>query len=337
MHNVSTLPSRELGDSGIRTSRMGLGLAALGRPGYITLEHAQDLGGDYDPDAMAQHAHAVLDAAWEAGIRYFDAARSYGKGETFLGQWLGNRDHTPQDQIVASKWGYTYTADWQPTADVHEIKEHTPEVFDRQLKETQAALGEFLRIYQIHSATFDSGALQDPHVLGRMFSLREQGIAIGLTLSGVEQAEAVVHTVQLAANGTRLFNTIQATWNLLEPSCGNALNLAHQMGMGIILKEVLANGRLTARNHEPDFAPKRAILEEVAADVGSTIDAVALAAALYQPWADVILSGASTVEQLESNAQAFEIELRPEHWEKLSQLGEFPPDYWEKRGALAWN
>ena len=63
---------------------MGLGLAALGRPGYINLGHATDLSRDYDVAAMADHAHTVLDAAWAAGIRYFDAARSYGRAEEFL-------------------------------------------------------------------------------------------------------------------------------------------------------------------------------------------------------------------------------------------------------------
>lgn len=334
---MASIPIRELGDSGLTTTRLGLGLAALGRPGYITLQHAQDLGGDYDPEAMAAHASQVLDAAWEAGIRYFDAARSYGRAEAFLRRWLDARHHSPADQVVASKWGYTYTAGWEPTAEVHEIKSHTTENFDRQWAESQAELGEFIRLYQIHSATFDSGALQDPHVLGRMFVLRENGVNIGLTLTGVEQAEAVVHVVQLAANGTRLFDTIQATWNLLEPSCGNALHMAHQMGMGIIVKEVLANGRLTDRNREPDFAPRRAILEEIAADTGATIDAIAIAAALYQPWADVILSGASTPEQLESNVRALDVVLKPEHWTRLGELAEFPPDYWETRAALPWN
>ena len=70
---------------------IGLGLAALGRPGYINLGHADDLGRNYDVAAMRAHAHAVLDAAWGAGVRYFDAARSYGRAEEFLGDWLRTR------------------------------------------------------------------------------------------------------------------------------------------------------------------------------------------------------------------------------------------------------
>ena len=108
---------RSLGDSGLMVSPLGLGLAALGRPGYINLGHADDLGHDYDVAAMEARAHAVLDAAWQAGVRYFDAARSYGRGEAFLGAWLARRQITPDQVVVGSKWGYTYTAGWQVETD----------------------------------------------------------------------------------------------------------------------------------------------------------------------------------------------------------------------------
>ena len=91
----------------------GLGLAALGRPGYINLGHAADLSAGHDPDAMRANAHAVLDAAYDAGVRYFDAARSYGRAEEFLADWLRRRNLLPDQVFVASKWGYTYTADWR--------------------------------------------------------------------------------------------------------------------------------------------------------------------------------------------------------------------------------
>lgn len=82
---------RPLGNSGLLVSPIGLGLAALGRPGYINLGHEQDMQGDIDPSVMEARAHAVLDAAWAAGVRYFDAARSYGAAERFLGNWLRSR------------------------------------------------------------------------------------------------------------------------------------------------------------------------------------------------------------------------------------------------------
>jgi energy-converting hydrogenase Eha subunit C len=56
--------------------KLGLGLAALGRPGYINLGRAADLGaaGTRSEPAMQAAAFAVLDAAWVSGVRYFDVA-----------------------------------------------------------------------------------------------------------------------------------------------------------------------------------------------------------------------------------------------------------------------
>src|ERR1700736_3540205 len=86
--------------------RIGLGLAALGRPAYITTGREVDLGLDRSVESMRQRTETVLDAAYEAGIRYVDAARSYGLAENFLGGWLAQRGVSPEDIVVGSKWGY---------------------------------------------------------------------------------------------------------------------------------------------------------------------------------------------------------------------------------------
>jgi aryl-alcohol dehydrogenase-like predicted oxidoreductase len=104
------METRNLGATGLVVSRLGLGLAALGRPGYINLGHANDLGHDYAVTAMQRQTDRVLDAAWAGGICYFDAARSYGRAEEFLGRWLRERRLSSTDLTVGSKWGYTYTA-----------------------------------------------------------------------------------------------------------------------------------------------------------------------------------------------------------------------------------
>ena len=115
------METRLLCRTGLAVSPVGLGLAALGRPGYINLGHAADLEGDYDLTRMEAHAHAVLDAAWEAGVRYFDAARSYGRAEAFLASWLAKRQIAPGAVTVGSKWGYAYTAGWKAQAERHEV------------------------------------------------------------------------------------------------------------------------------------------------------------------------------------------------------------------------
>ena len=101
---------RELGRTGLRVTPIGLGLAALGRPAYITTGRDKDLGegSDRSIEAMEARSHEVLDAAWAAGIRYLDAARSYGYAERFLASWLRARAIDPAEVTVGSKWGYRY-------------------------------------------------------------------------------------------------------------------------------------------------------------------------------------------------------------------------------------
>ena len=97
------MDSRPLGSTGLSVSRLGLGLAALGRPGYINIGHAADIGSDRAVTTMEARAHAVLDAAYAAGIRYFDAARSYGRAESFLASWLASRKIPAGQVTIGSK------------------------------------------------------------------------------------------------------------------------------------------------------------------------------------------------------------------------------------------
>ncbi len=311
---------RALGRRGIVVTSIGLGLAALGRPGYINLGHGADLD-DRSVEGMRLHAHAMLDHAYACGVRYFDVARSYGRGEEFLADWLGA---TGGDVAVGSKWGYTYTADWEVDAEVHEVKDHRPTAFERQLAESRQLLGDRLDLYQIHSATLETGVLDDLALHRRLAVLREDGVAVGLTTSGPEQAAAIRRALEVTVDGVALFDTVQATWNLLEPSAGPALAEAADAGLGVIVKEAVANGRLTSRNRDLP-APLAA---------HPSPDAVAMAAALAQPWATVVLSGAATLAQLDANLDALAID--PAAVSALPDLAEPPRRYWETRSALAW-
>lgn len=164
----------------LSVTQLGLGLAALGRPGYINLGHGDDLNHNYDAGAMEAQAHQVFDAAWGAGIRYFDAARSCGMSEEFLSSWLAKQEIAAKDVIVGSKWGYTYTADWQvslPKGRQHEVKEHSLPVLQRQIQESRSLLGDHLDLYQIHSTTLDSGVLTNKSVLHELARLRNAGLA----------------------------------------------------------------------------------------------------------------------------------------------------------------
>src|SRR5262249_49431813 len=125
------------------------------------------------------------------------------------------------------------------------------------------------------------------------------------------------------------FDTVQATWNPLERSAEEALARAHDTGLGVIVKEALANGRLAG-----DAAP--APVARAARERGATPDAVALAAGLARPWADVVLSGAVTVETLRSNLTALEVDWDDDLERELGALSEPPERYWAERSDLPW-
>ena len=303
---------RPLGAAGLRVTPIGLGLAALGRPGYITLDRAKDLGSDRSVAALERRSHEVLSAAYDAGIRYFDAARSYGFAERFLGSWLRERGLPPKAITVGSKWGYTYVGDWQVEARVHEVKDHSLAALRRQIAESRALLGEYLDLYQIHSATLESGVLDDYAVLSELNALRVSGLTIGLSVSGPRQADVIRRALAVSVDGDNPFQSVQATWNLFEPSAGPALAEAHQAGWGVIIKEALANGRLADRDQH------------------------AIAAALANSWVDVVLSGAVTEAQLRSNVGALTTRLLPDELAALSKVAEPPDRYWQERSQLAW-
>jgi aryl-alcohol dehydrogenase-like predicted oxidoreductase len=329
---------RGLGTTGLNVSRVGIGLAALGRPGYITLGRGSDFASGREVQAMSWQTHKVLDAAWELGIRYIDVARSYGRAEEFLAGWIASHGVGSAPLVVGSKWGYTYAAGWKTTAEQHEVKDHSLATLNRQYGESRAILGQWLRLYQVHSATLASGILNKPDVLDRLAALKQQsGLVIGLTLSGPESWSVLVRATGVERDGRPLFDIVQATWNVLEPSLAALLFQAHQSGMGVIVKEALANGRLTDRNDDPAFAGKRFILERESSRLGCTIDQLALAAVLERPWADVVLSGAATPEQLRSNVAALNVRFDTQAREALSWLAEPVEQYWETRSRLPWN
>ena len=317
--------------------RIGLGLAALGRPGYLNLGHADDLNHAYEVEVMEAKTHKVLDAAWVKGIRYFDTARSYGLGEQFLGNWLRKRNIPSEEVAICSKWGYTYTADWKIQAEHHEIKDHSLSVLNRQWGETQQTLGSFLDLYQIHSATLESGVLDDKEVLTRLAELKSAGTAIGLSVSGAKQTEVILRALEVSIDGKRLFDTVQATYNVLEPSAGRVLAEAHREGVGVVVKEALANGRLTSRNDMSGFHQQKQLLQSIAGQQAVSIDALAIGGVLAHDWVDVVLSGAATIEHLYSNLQAYQVVWTEEVEERLRSICEKPETYWEIRKSLVWN
>jgi aryl-alcohol dehydrogenase-like predicted oxidoreductase len=312
--------------------RIGLGLAAVARPAYITAGRDRDLGGARSPQDLERRTWELLDAAVAAGVRYVDAARSYGRAEQFLASWLAAHPDAPVE--VGSKWGYRYVGGWRLDAPVHEVKDHSLAAFREQRDESYALLGDRLAVYHVHSATLESGVLDDAPVHAALAQLRDSGVRVGVSTSGPQQAEVVRRAVDVQVGGRPLFTSVQTTWNVLETSAGPALEQAAAAGAQVLVKEAVANGRLAPGG--ADSAGARRVAE-LAAGLGVGVDVLAGAAALAQPWVTCVLSGAVTPGQLRSNLAAADLALPADVLQELEGLAEEPSDYWSARSRRSWS
>jgi aryl-alcohol dehydrogenase-like predicted oxidoreductase len=130
-----------------------------------------------------------------------------------------------------------------------------------------------------------------------------------------------------------LFSVAQVTWNLLEPSVQTAAAQAAHAGWAVLIKEAVANGRLAPGG---DAAGPQAPLGVAAAAAGVTPDALAMGAALAQPWATAVLSGAVSPAQLEANLTALRL-AGPLATQLTGTMAEDPGDYWAERSARPWS
>jgi len=332
--------------------RMGLGMAALGRPGYINLDRRAIFGESQRTiETMQQQANEVMDALFAASNSnptttttssadskpWLDCARSYGLSEKFVGDYFRANKVTPEDVYVSSKWGYTYVADFKvslPEGSAHEVKDHSTENFLKQVKETEEHLGEYINLYQIHSATFESGILTDERAHRALADCKkEKGWKMGLSVSSPKQSDVIRAALQIKVDDERLFDSIQCTYNVLEQKPGPALQEAHDAGLDVIIKEGLANGR----------ALRNKVILEYSRKLSWQPDQLALGCILAQPFHPHVLSGAVTPNQLSSNLQALKVvpKLQENDSALLKEIMAAcvvdSEEYWAERAALAWN
>lgn len=205
--------------------------------------------------------------------------------------------------------------------------------FLKQVQETKELVGEYLDLYQIHSATFESGILENKEAHQALHKCREEhGWAIGLSVSSPKQRDVLAAARKIEVDGRRLFDSVQCTYNVLEQLPGPALQEAHDDGMDIIIKEGLANGR----------ALRHPSVLKYSEQLGCSADILALACILAQPFEPRVLSGAVTPAQLESNLMASELaEKLKKDVGLLKEIMDScimdSDEYWNDRSALAWN
>lgn len=314
-------------------STIGLGMASIGRPHYINIKQENVVSEDLD--AFWQQGWHALDHAYAAGVRYFDTAPGYGFAEKLLIDWL--RQQQPQDVEVATKWGYTYTANFDINAPVHELKEHSLSKLNQQWQQSQALLP-YLSSYQIHSATLESGVLENQEVLHRLAELKEQHhLKIGLSVSGEEQLTILQKALAIQINGLDLFDAFQMTYNILDQSVAEIIPELHQKNKRIIVKEGLANGRLFPTTRYPHYKSLYQILNHLATSYGVGVDAIALRFSFEMLAPCIVLSGGYTPRQIDENLKALDFSFTQNELEILKTFAVSPRAYWQERKSLQWN
>jgi len=312
---------------------IGLGTAALGRPHYINVRQ-EDMR-PFDIEAFKLKGITVLEKAYQLGIRYFDTAPGYGLAEALVLEWLQTKnDNTIK---IGTKWGYTYVADFNPNAKVHEVKEHSLSKLNEQWNVSKAFLP-YLSTYQIHSATLETGVLENEVILNQLAFLKEEyNIKIGITTTGVNQVEVIKKALDVLVQEKPLFDAFQVTYNILDQSFQNISNRLTNEGKSIVIKEALANGRLFRNKNYSHYNELYKFMETLAEKYEVGIDAIALNFCSTTMPKGIILSGASSELHLEDNIKTNLFKLTEEEINKLYAFNIDEAIYWNERKALTWN
>lgn len=313
---------------------IGLGTAAIGRPQYINIKQAS-ANRPFSLENFKENGISMLDVAYDRGIRYFDTAPGYGLAEELLIDWLKKK--SDPSITVATKWGYTYVADFDANAKIHEVKEHSLKKLNEQWEVSKQLLP-YLKYYQIHSATLASGVLENEAVLERLFQLKEENnIKVGLTTTGSNQVEVLQKGLDVHFKGSQLFEVFQCTYNVLDQSIYELGRQVISDGKQLVIKEALANGRLFPNTNYPKYNTLYLKLEALAKKYQVGVDAINLKFCSAKLKSAMVLSGANKLEYLKQNLKAKDFELTAQEEVVLSQFRIDPRLYWDERKRLTWN
>jgi aryl-alcohol dehydrogenase-like predicted oxidoreductase len=325
---------RNLGAAGVKVSSLCLGGMTFGEAGEKSFMHK--VGSD------EQTAHAVLDRALAAGINFIDTADVYGQdglSERVLGNWLsarGNRDKI----VLATKFRFTMgEGPNRSGASRYRITKCCEDSLRR--------LGtDRLDLYQIHMQDI---TVAEDETLRALDDLVTAGKVLYLGCSNYA-AYRLMNSLWLSRTNRRArFATLQAQYSLVVRDVEREhVPLCRAEGLGILPWSPLAGGFLSGkfeRGKPPDANARLGqkdrfarydsernwkildAVRAVAGEVNATPSAVSLAWLLAKPQVSSMIFGARTVEQLDANVAAAELELSAKHVELLDQASAFELGY----------
>ena len=171
-----------LGSTRLAVRRIGLGLAALGGPGYINLGRAADLAGGTGKESTERAAQPALEClrAGRSLLRSGPLPRG-GRGvPRRVARAPRARSERGDGRLEVGLPVHGELARGRARARVRDL---SLAMLSRQLVESRQLLGARLRLYQIHSARLDSGVLEDRAVLEELARLGASGLSIGPTVT----------------------------------------------------------------------------------------------------------------------------------------------------------
>ena len=307
--SVLGMELRDLGDSGLRVSRVGLG--------------CNNFGWRIDGDAT----RAVVDAALDAGITFFDTSNIYGNrggSERLLGEILaGRRDRV----VLATKFGM----DMGDGVTARGAAAYVRRSIEGSLERLRT---DHVDLYYLHQPDVSTPIAE---TLGSLDELVRDGKvrAIGCSNFSSEQLAEADRTAR--ENGTARFVAVQNQYSLLERDDDEAvLPVARKLGLAYIPFFPLASGLLTGKVRRGEPGPEGTrlagsefddetfdrveALERFAADRGRTLLELAISALASTPGIASVIAGATRPEQVRANAAAGSWELTADELAALAAV-----------------
>lgn len=268
-------------------------------------------------------------------IHYFDTAPGYGLAEGLVLEWLKTKNDKTIE--IATKWGYTYTANFDTNATIHEVKEHSLAKLNEQWGYSKLLLP-YLKVYQIHSATIETGVLENTEVLAKLAFLKKtHHLKIGITTTGTNQVEVLKKALEILVDGEPIFDLFQVTYNFLDQSLKEMLAELISQNKSIVVKEAMANGRIFRNERYPNYNEMYSILDNLSKKHKVGIDAISLKYCEQTITNSIVLSGASNTKQLKENLKMNSFSLSIDDIEILNSFKTAPESYWIERKKLQWN
>jgi aryl-alcohol dehydrogenase-like predicted oxidoreductase len=319
---------RPLGTTGVEVSRLILGCGNFGGIGSSPAFFGQG--------TSHEDAFALMDAAWEAGVTTFDTADAYGGGnsETFIGEWLANKDASVRDRITLTTKTYNPMSEGADSGLSR----------DRMVRQIETSLGRLgvdrVALYLAHE--FDPTVPVEQTMEGFDEIVRSGKVgAVGASNFSADQLQRSLDASEQL--GVVRYSWVQNSFSLLERGdAKDVLPLCQTNGLGYTPFSPLAGGWLTGKYRrgatppagsrmtlrpEP-YAPYQAdgvfdaleALERLAAEQRTSMATMSLAWLLAQPGITAIVIGPNRVEQMTPALDAMQLDLSPDLLAHLSEL-----------------